>query len=77
MIVVYGAHCKQWRELKKRQWFGMAVGALLYSAVAQGLTYVALQQTTVINVSHHLRSSRLRAARVIDVPIGACHRGGR
>jgi len=51
MVLVYGAQCKQWRRLKKRQWFGMAVGALLYSALAQGLTYVALQQTTVNNVT--------------------------
>ena len=39
------------KVLLKRQWFGMAVGALLYSALAQGLTYVALQQTTANNVT--------------------------
>jgi len=51
MVCVYGADCKQWRELKKRQWFGMFCGAILYSALAQGLTYVALQQTTANNVT--------------------------
>eukprot|EP00941_MAST-03F_sp_MAST-3F-sp1_P005909 g5909.t1 len=53
MFAIYGRReaVNAAKRLTKYQWMGLSAGALLYSAFCQCFTFLALQETTAINVS--------------------------
>jgi drug/metabolite transporter (DMT)-like permease len=53
MIILYGRQkaLNAARLLSFRQWFALSLGSLLYSCLNQSFTYLALQETTALNVA--------------------------